>query len=273
MEVKKVIMFLTVFLLILSNCKNTKNSTSSSSDNGTPNSSQPSGENPSSDSSNGETPNSSQPPQIGSIDGYIFEKMSWNDFVWSTIYSSPLPDVKVEIENTSFAVYTNENGYFLLKDVSAGTYFLKLSKNGYCTQRWEVVILGNVHRGGIVLSPLPITPSVESVESCGYSGCVKIKGTTSPESMIGGYLSTSPNGPVSCWRGSSSDSSGNFEFSFYNLSSGTTYYYQLVSKKLSYYFFENPQVITNPPYCGNGYAFLQYYCVSERTPLASFVAP
>jgi hypothetical protein len=206
----------------------------------------------------------------GTIHGYVFGGYSW-ELIYGQVYTSPIQGVTVELENTSFVTQTNDAGYFLLEEVPAGSYFLKLSKTGYCTERWQIMVLGNTFLWPYTLYPVPSKPSNVSVQNVG-SGEVKIIGITTPGAVVIVYLSTTQNGKLQCPGASETDSTGYFEIRLYNLTSGQTYYYQLAALfGAPYSLIDNPDIVTNPPYCGEGYAIYRY-CSSERV-LGSFIAP
>jgi len=47
---------------------------------------------------------------------------------------NPIKDAKVTVEGTSFQATTNETGHYIIEDVPAGTYDLKVTKSGYETE-------------------------------------------------------------------------------------------------------------------------------------------
>jgi iron complex outermembrane receptor protein len=67
--------------------------------------------------------------QNGSLSGYIF-----------SYEKEPLKDVSVSLQNTSFSAVTNEKGYFILRQVPAGTYTLAASTMGYSVVKQNVAI-------------------------------------------------------------------------------------------------------------------------------------
>ena len=208
-----------------------------------------------------------------SISGYVFKDAVYvvlNPF--PDVYTNPVEGAIVELENTSFITHTDSRGYFLLDDVPAGFYFLRISKNGHCTARESFLVVGTTYTGPVPirLPVVPSKPSGVSVQNVG-SGRVKISGWTSPGAYITIYFSSTQGGKFQCVS-TSVDSTGYFEAELRNLTSGVTYYYEVEAFKWSFYrLHDNPLFVTNPPACVDGYAFYKQ-CSSERIS-GSFVAP
>jgi len=214
------------------------------------------------------------PGLTGNIDGYVMDYQGM-DMLLSGIYNNPLSGVVVKIEGASFSTTTDSNGHYSFSNVPQGTYALTFTKTGYGPARISNVFItgnGTNYVWSPSLGSIPFVPSGISVNNVS-PGNVRITGTTSANVYIGVYYSTSSVGPWLCAIGTS-NSSGQIIAMISGLTSGQTYYYQLVAfVNRSSWIFDQPQAITNPPDCGNGYVFNRYTAISGRTPVSSFIAP
>ncbi|WP_157505052.1 TonB-dependent siderophore receptor [Dyadobacter beijingensis] len=67
--------------------------------------------------------------QTGNLTGHII-----------SFENAPLSQVNVRIQDSEFATYTNESGYFMLKNIPAGKYALLVSSTGYIALKQDVVV-------------------------------------------------------------------------------------------------------------------------------------
>ncbi len=84
-----------------------------------------------------------QKTKKGNVEGYVFalaeEERSRNTEPPEGYVA--VEDAKVEVEGTNIFVYTDENGYFRIEGLLAGTHTLKISKTGYLTVRVDVEVV------------------------------------------------------------------------------------------------------------------------------------
>lgn len=84
----------------------------------------------------------------GSISGNVLDFESSNQ---------PLTFAKVSIKETGKKVLTDENGYFLFKNLNVGDYTLVISFIGYDTKTLKIKATYNTKKTAVVLEPSTIS--------------------------------------------------------------------------------------------------------------------